>query len=282
VALYPNGRYMTQNPGRHFGPAPGLDNYARDRGDRLNVFVNAYWDKVTGAVPSGYGMAGAVPPLRSGGLASVLAKHVSVDGQAIGILGLPAIGSATLEITVQDMAGQLVVSGSGQAIFEILTGLSNLSAALYGIGAADLDVTTNTPQLQAKGWLVGNGQAAMVAALVPYGVGHMIGSALPYTELSPQSLAAAVWGAVAAEFDAAGTMGEKLNGAGSAGNPWTEVIEAGLTAAEIQRIILAALAGRSTQVGDVVTFRDQANTKDRITGTVDADGNRLEVAVDGE
>jgi hypothetical protein len=37
-----------------------------------------------------------------------------------------------------------------------------------------------------------------------------------------QTIAAAVWNAEAADFNTSGTMGEKLNDAGSAGNPWTD------------------------------------------------------------
>lgn len=38
----------------------------------------------------------------------------------------------------------------------------------------------------------------------------------------PGSLASAVWNSLAASFDEAGTMGEKLNDAGSASNPWSD------------------------------------------------------------
>jgi hypothetical protein len=38
---------------------------------------------------------------------------------------------------------------------------------------------------------------------------------------SAYDISQAVWGAVASQNNVTGTMGEKLNGAGSAGNPWT-------------------------------------------------------------
>lgn len=41
------------------------------------------------------------------------------------------------------------------------------------------------------------------------------------TPLSPSALASAVWNSLAADFNVSGTMGNKLNGAGSAGDPWT-------------------------------------------------------------
>ena len=41
------------------------------------------------------------------------------------------------------------------------------------------------------------------------------------SQATVNQIVAGVWGAVAADFNASGTMGQKLNGAGSAGDPWT-------------------------------------------------------------
>jgi hypothetical protein len=41
------------------------------------------------------------------------------------------------------------------------------------------------------------------------------------SEATVQQLVAGVWGALAADYDESGTMGEKLNAAGTAGDPWT-------------------------------------------------------------
>lgn len=62
--------------------------------------------------------------------------------------------------------------------------------------------------------------------------------------LSPESLAAAVWNSVAAAFNTAGTMGNKLNSAASAGDPWGTTLpgsyvsgEAGNILAQIQTLV---------------------------------------------
>jgi hypothetical protein len=86
---------------------------------------------------------------------------------------------------------------------------------------------------------------------------------------SAYDIAQAVWAATAAGFNTAGTMGEKLNDAGSASNPWTEVIESGYTAAEILRLLAAVSFGKTNIVDNgggsaTVTFRDLADTKDRV------------------
>jgi hypothetical protein len=61
-----------------------------------------------------------------------------------------------------------------------------------------------------------------------------------------------------------------------------EVVEGTLTLRQLLRIMLAAVAGKSSgfPAGPAV-YRDNADTKARITATVDADGNRSAVTLDG-
>lgn len=86
---------------------------------------------------------------------------------------------------------------------------------------------------------------------------------------SAYDIAQAVWTATASGFNGVGSMGEKLNDAGSASNPWTEVIESGYTAAEILRLLAAVSFGRST-ITDLgggnatVVFKSIDGTQDRI------------------
>lgn len=61
-----------------------------------------------------------------------------------------------------------------------------------------------------------------------------------------------------------------------------EPVEGALTLRNAARLILAFTAGRTSGGSTpTVTFRDQANTKDRIVMTVDADGDRSATVVDG-
>ena len=77
-------------------------------------------------------------------------------------------------------------------------------------------------------------------------------------------------------------MGEKVNDAGSASNPWTEVIEGTYTAAELLRVIAAALAGELAGAGTTtITITGVDGATDRITATVDGTGNRTAVTLDG-
>ncbi len=61
-----------------------------------------------------------------------------------------------------------------------------------------------------------------------------------------------------------------------------EVVEGTLTLRQIVRITLAALVGESNGGGTgTINFRDQADTKNRISASVDANRNRTAVTVDG-
>lgn len=58
-------------------------------------------------------------------------------------------------------------------------------------------------------------------------------------------------------------------------------IETGITLRQAERVILSATAGKSDGFpGNPVHYRDTSDTKDRITATTDADGNRTAVTLD--
>lgn len=67
----------------------------------------------------------------------------------------------------------------------------------------------------------------------------------------------------------------------TAANVWAYVIEGSLTAQGVFRLILASVVNKlSGAATTTIKIRDLADTKDRITATVDADGNRSSVSVD--
>jgi len=160
------------------------------------------------------------------------------------VTGSGAVSAADVKAFLQLAAA---LSGSGVAAGSA-TGLGALIAALTG--ASDLDAT-----------LTGTG--AMAADLVVTGTG-----------LTTANVGEAVWSALASANNTAGTMGEKLNDAGSAANPWTEVIESGYTAAEILRLLAAVAQGDASGLeGASPVFKSIDGTTDRVTATY-ADGSR--------
>ncbi len=77
-----------------------------------------------------------------------------------------------------------------------------------------------------------------------------------------------------------------LTGAGTPADVVTalmaEVVEGTYTYKDILHIIMSVLAGKSSGGGTAnIKFRDLGDTKDRVDATVDANGNRLSITLDG-
>lgn len=170
------------------------------------------------------------------------------------IAALTGSGTVTAANLQAFLAAVANLTGSGDITDAELLGLGALLAALTGTG-------TTTPTLT--------------------GTGELDADIVAYGELTPEGIRDSVWNALAASFNATGTMGEKMNDAGSASNPWTEIIESGFTAAEILKLIAAVTAGKVSGGGTgTEVFRDLGDTKDRITATVDSSGNRTAITRD--
>ena len=174
------------------------------------------------------------------GSASLSMPEASADILPIDDTSPARTASATFAVSASG-DGELKMSGSGSASIAVTVETAALVGILEAIGSASISMTATPPILGAEA--SGEGQAeismsaegtmlptndadpartasamfAITGMLVPYAVGNMVGSALPYTELSPQSLASAVWSAPAPENNQAGSMGSKVNTASSGG-----------------------------------------------------------------
>lgn len=164
-------------------------------------------------------------------------------------------------------------SGAGQAVAS-LQGAGTITFVSSGAMFAPFNMVGDTTitfassaTLRADASITGSSTIQFDTSLTTGANGFMV--AIPIsTELTADTVASAVWNALAASNSTAGTMGEKLNDAGSASNPWTEIIESGYTAAEILKLISSVLYGKTIIDGTTVKFRDIADSKDRITATM--------------
>lgn len=153
-------------------------------------------------------------PMTPGGIGSNTIRcvaEIAAANLAGGVNGTAAItAAATLAASMQLVVSAVATITAAASMTANMNAIAPLTAAITG--GASLTVT-----LQA----LANAVAAITAggslAVTPYAIGHMSADILPYTELSPEALAASVWNAVAASFNSAGTMGEKMNLAGSGG-----------------------------------------------------------------
>lgn len=93
----------------------------------------------------------------------------------------------------------------------------------------------------------------------------------------PQSLAATL----VTSLNSFGAHSLGLSSGASASAVWDYPLEAGHSAGDILRIIAAAVAGKVSISGNVVTFVGLDGSTFRVIGTVDGSGNRNSVTHDG-
>lgn len=128
----------------------------------------------------------------------------------INIVGLAEGTTPTAEATLQ-----LVVSMVATALGEA-TANANLNASL-GLAGSSAGEATNNANITALVWAIGQANGEATATLTRYATGQLQGSISPFTELSPEGLANAVWNAVLAEYTVSGTAGNSLSLASSGG-----------------------------------------------------------------
>ncbi len=227
MALLGNYSVLNKTPGRYFGGTSATGGYV--------VGTRANWGKPAGArfsgtagyyakspTPDGYRppycwvmarKSGALAAHTYGinGTATVAANLAGGKNATADLSGLGVISNAPLQLIVSASAD---LSGSGTITAANLVAVLNASADLTGSGTLAANVSALASMLAA---LSGTG----TVALVPYAIGHMQADITPFTELSPENLAAAVWAALAAENNDANTMGELLNDAGGGSSPGT-------------------------------------------------------------
>ncbi len=145
---------------------------------------------------------------------------------------------------------------------------ANVWDSLFGADALQVDAT------QIAGAAVSASTAQLGVNVVQaggtaWGSGAITSGAFAAGAINAAAIAT---GAIDADALAADAVDEILD----------EAVEGSLTLRQAVRILLAALAGKSTGGGSgTISFRDQADSKNRISATVDVNRNRTAVTVDG-
>jgi hypothetical protein len=145
-------------------------------------------------------------------------------------------GNASLDIDlIAGITMESSVTGQGTVSSADMKLITGLLADLNGSGVFDnvvmKSVVSLTSSLIAQGDLTAAMQLLVDLQSNPSGVSAVVSNLKGQLSMSADitqqaevltsnSIAAAVWAAIAASNNDTGTMGEKLNDAGSAGNPW--------------------------------------------------------------
>lgn len=243
--LLGNIAMLLRSPGRFFGGTTLSCERANfnNPGDERNLFVGQANVSPTGGSPNGVrppytwtmpkGPGGMATYENTIGTGLVTGGNLAGGKNAeAGLTGLGEVLSATGQLIVSALAA---LSGTGTVsnadLLAFLNALADLSAG------GDMDGT-----IDALGWQVASLAGTGVAALTPYATGTMAGDISTATgELTPESIAAAVWEALTSAHTDAGTMGKALQDASAAGNPWSSLLvdnnDAGSFGERLQKLL---------------------------------------------
>ena len=213
-----------------------------------------------------------------GALISILAD-LNGNGSLTGSIAGALSASASLAAS-----GDL--SGSIKGVVEILssiTGTNTLTSAIIGnwnMAVALSGSNTLLANINALAHilsdLTSSGTIVLNNGAIP---GSLSADITSVSELSPENLAAAVWNSIAASFNDAGTMGNKLNNAASAGDPWGTALpgayadgEAGKILSQIQVLIDELHKVRGLKLGSPVDVSATNISVDGIEVNISTDG----------
>lgn len=254
MSLYPNCTNVSLFRARSYGPDL-LINTNLSGGAMRARSTGPGWSDVNGGTPVGVGVGALSMPLVRGSMSGLVRVAASVP-DAAAQEGRPISGDAVFAFAVDpaDMLLTALLSGSGSLTITLAP--ASLGAAVGVSGGTSFALTPGTPLLGAIAGLFGAGAFVTASAGTLTATGSLSGHISPYTELSPENLAASVWAAVAGDNNDPGSMGSKLNSAAAGGvdlNALAQVVwqyasrtltagGASPTAEEVAAAVLAAAA----------------------------------------
>jgi len=201
-------------------------------------------------------------------------SEFSITSLAMGLAAESALtGSGditgSLSLIIQ-LACDLLASGT---ISASLVGKLEMASALAGSG--DLTASLNLIAFVVSE-LTGSGTMSGTF----FGTASLSADISSSSTLSPENLAAAVWNSIAASFNTAGTMGNKMNSAASAGDPWSTTLPASYTGTQAGAILseIERLVDRLHTLGRL----DPANPLTVTPTSMDAGTIHIDITGDGE
>lgn len=200
---------------------------------------------------------------KPGSMASANDVTMTFSPVASGALGVNGLVSIPVSIDFSQAAMGLVTQGVASITFSIETQSPTIVGAIAGATSfTGLSFAVN-PVLGAKSGLGVTIPMSFTLTTNAAAKGFMSANITNEgAAVTPTSVAAEVWGSVAAAFNVAGTMGNKMNSAASAGDPWGTLIPASYGAGTAGQIL-------GTLQNDINLHTDAA------IADVDAEVNRM-------
>jgi hypothetical protein len=158
----------------------------------------------------------------TGSLTANLVQGINISSTLSGNSDLIANASLLIQL-ISNITTSTTLSGTITGLVQLASALSGDTSVTSGLGliafmSSTLSTSsTLTADLKGKLWL----EADLT----------------PFTDLSPENLAASVWNSLAASFNNAGTMGEIMNNMGAVSDPWSVTLPGGYTADQAGAIV---------------------------------------------
>lgn len=253
MALHGNILNFTRSPGRLFAATYNFarSNYSKAGSAQSFINTSAMGVSDQASIPDGISGAGAWTLAQvSGGMSS----RIDVDGD---------VSFANLAM---GLAAAADLAGTGDVTADLSLVVSMIAAiTASGTLTADmLGVLTLNAGLAASGNMTAamDGLSLLLASVT--GTSTTVGG---------------ITGPMSMEADV-NVTGAVLTTANVASAVWGAIAEGALSYADLQKILLAVAAGKSVGFPTAPVFRDTTDTVDRVTATLDGDGNRITVTID--
>ena len=236
MPTWPNGSEVFRSPnlwGAGLLPSPAW--WSRG-GAALNGVSNDYASNKS-SLPEGMAPNAYLGPIAAGGIAAdasdsvTSANDITANAQSASVMGSTMVSASTIQGAVglvvpmaADLLSACTVSADTKLSLQLAANLASQGQAVAALGAIANVVCAMTS--------AGTCAADLKGSVRMGGTMSTAGDIL-----TAQAVASEVWSALASAFNQPGSMGAKLNAAGSASNPWTDPVGAQV-AAFVERIKL--------------------------------------------
>lgn len=185
------------------------------------VLTSGIMSGVVGAsAVSSVTISGSAQPTGLGIVVGSTLLQLTPAGELSVILGLAGTANTTIDAYSTNVYAKGYLTGA----ISFSLGVSGMAVAQLGVPGVGYVTITASGITKGVGHLESDANIQLTGSLVSYALGIMQGSNINVSELTPEAIASAVWQSIATSFNSSGTMGNKVNSAASAGDPWTTAL----------------------------------------------------------
>lgn len=151
-----------------------------------------------------------------------LASGINITSTLSGTSTIVANASLIIQL-ISNINGSSTLSAAISGLVKLASVLNGNSSLTGNMGA----ISFMNSNLSGNSTLTGNLKGKL----------YLEADITPFTDLSPENLATAVWNSLAASFNDPGTMGEIMNNMGAVSDPWSVNLPASYTADQAGAIL---------------------------------------------